>query len=120
MSAAHEILDATRASNRQRYEARTRIKHAWREGRLPQAVCEARLQAAWEAVTTADLARLTSDLGTYEGAHPVRTMAVALFLVVIGAAWEPVALSGTWWLVLAVPVTFIAVGFMWALQEHLR
>jgi hypothetical protein len=47
-------------------------------------------------------------------------MAVALFLVVIGAAWEPVALSGTWWLVLAVPVTFIAVGFMWALQEHLR
>ncbi len=120
MSAAHQILDATRASDRQRHEVMTRIRHARREGRLPQAVCDARLQSAAQAVTTADLARLTSDLGTYDGPHPARAMGVALILVIIGAAWEPVALSGKWWLVLAVPVTVIAAAFTWVLQEYLR
>lgn len=98
----------------------TRIRYARREGRLPRAVCDTRLEAASEAVTTADLARLTSDLGTYEEPHAVRTMAVALILVIVGAAWEPVALSGRWWLALAVPVTLIASFSLWAVQEYLR
>jgi Domain of unknown function (DUF1707) len=98
----------------------TRIRYARREGRLPRTVCDARLEAASQAVTTTDLARLISDLGTYEEPHSVRTMAVALILVIVGAAWEPVALSGRWWLVLAVPVTLIASLCLWAVHEHLR
>lgn len=98
----------------------TRVRYASREGRLPRAICDARLEAASKAVTTADLARLTSDLGTYEGPHAVRTMAMALILVIVGAAWEPVALSGRWWLALAVPVTLVASFSLWAVQEHLR
>jgi hypothetical protein len=98
----------------------TWIRYARREGRLPHAVCDARLEAASEAVTTADLARLTSDLGTYEGPHALRTMAAALIMVIVLAAWEPVALSGRWWLVLAVPVTLMAPCVLWACREYLR
>jgi hypothetical protein len=47
-------------------------------------------------------------------------MAMALILVIVGAAWEPVALSGRWWLALAVPVTLVASFSLWAVQEHLR
>jgi len=98
VSATHEVLDTTRASDRQRHETRTRIRYARREGRLTQALCEASLEAASEAVTTADLAHLTSDLGTYEGPDAVRTMAVGLILVIALAAWEPFLLSGRVWL----------------------
>ena len=98
----------------------TWIKYARREGRLPRAVCDARLEAASQAVTTADLARLTSDLGAYEGPHVVRTMAAALILVIVGAAWEPVALSGRWWLALALPVTVVASFSLWAVHEYVR
>jgi Domain of unknown function (DUF1707) len=120
MSAAHDVLDTTRASDRQRHETRTRIRYARREGRLTQDLCDARLEAASEAVTTADLARLTSDLGTYEGPDAVRAMAVVLILVFAGAAWEPVALSGREWLALAVPVTLLALCSLWAVHEYLR
>jgi hypothetical protein len=98
----------------------TWIRYARREGRIPKAVCDARLEAASEAVTTADLARLTSDLGAYEGPHAVRTMAVVLIMVIVGAVWEPVALSGQWWLALAVPATLMAPCFLWAFREYLR
>lgn len=120
MSEAHQVLDATRASDRQRRETMTRIRYAAREGRLPRAVCDARLEAASKAVTTVDLARLTSDLGTYEGPHAAGTLAVALVLVIIAAAWEPVALSGWWWLALSVPVTLVASCSLWAVHEYLR
>jgi hypothetical protein len=120
VSEAYQVLGATRASDRQRQETMTRIKYARREGRLSRALSDARLEAASQAVTTADLARLTSDLGTYEGPPAVRTMAVALILVIVGAAWEPFALSGRWWLALAVPVTLIAAVALWAVHEYLR
>jgi DUF1707 SHOCT-like domain len=120
VSAAEQILEATRASDRQRHETMTWIRHARREGRVPQTVCDARLESASKAVTTADLARLTSDLGTYDVTPPVRPTAVVLNLVIIAAAWEPVALSGMWWLILAVPVTLAAPILMWAFQEYVR
>jgi hypothetical protein len=96
-----------------------RIRYARREGRLLQDLCDKRLEAASRAVTTADLARLTSDLGTYEGPDALRTMAVALVVVIAAAAWEPFFLLGRWWLALAVPVTLIAFCSWWAVREYL-
>jgi Domain of unknown function (DUF1707) len=120
MSATHDVLDTTRASDRQRHETRTRIRYARREGRLTQDLCEERVEAATKAVTTEDLAHLTSDLGTYEGPDAVHTMAVVLILVIAGAAWEPFFLSGRVWLALAVPMTVAAIVSLWAVHEYVR
>jgi hypothetical protein len=118
VSEAYQVLGATRASDRQRQETMTRIRYARREGRLTRALSDARLEAASQAVTTADLARLTSDLGPREGANLVRTLVALLSVVITGAAWEPVLLSGKWWLALAVPVTLMAAYLIWVLWEY--
>ena len=59
-----------------------------------------------------------SDLGTREGAHPVRTAALLYTLVVLVAVWLPV-LSDRRWLFLAVPMTLISVLGIWVLPELL-
>jgi hypothetical protein len=55
-----------------------------------------------------------SDLGTREGAHPVRTTALLYTLVVLVAVLPLVALD-RWWLILAAPLTLIAALGIWVL-----
>jgi Domain of unknown function (DUF1707) len=119
VSTTDEVLEATRASDRQRLETKARIRHARHEGRIPQALCDVRVKLADKAVTTDDLTRLTSDLGAYEGPHPVRIMAGLLVAVIVAAAWEPYFLSGHWWIALAAPVTALAPFCLWAAREYL-
>jgi hypothetical protein len=115
VSQAHQVVPGTRASHRQRRETRQRIIQARREGRISQDVCDARLQSASQAVTTAELKHLESDLGQREGTQPQHIMWVACCLPAIIAAWEPVFLSGLAWLALAVPVTFGVPVLAWVL-----
>jgi hypothetical protein len=96
-----------------------RIIDACREGRLPEEACDARRESAANAVTTEELAHLTSDLGSHEGANLVRVMAAACVLVCTIAAWEPVLLSGRAWLLLALPVTLIAACVSWQIPQVL-
>lgn len=88
---------------------------ARREGRIPPDVYDARMQSASEAVTTADLKYLESDLGEREGTNPQHIMWVACCLPALIAAWEPVFLSGLAWLALALPVTFGVSILAWVL-----
>lgn len=108
----------TRASARQRRHVKAEIRRACNEGRLPRNACDARVQSAAWAVTTEELRKLVSDLGTREGTHPVRTTALLYTLVVLVAVWLPV-LSDRRWLFLAVPLTLISVFGIWVLPELL-
>jgi hypothetical protein len=115
VSQAHQVVQGTRASHRLRRETKQRIIQARREGRIPQDVCDARMQSACQAVTTADLRHLESDLGEREGTHPQHIMWVVCCVPTLIAVWEPVFLSGLAWLALAVPVT-VGVPFLaWVL-----
>jgi hypothetical protein len=77
------------------------------------------MKSVSEVETTAELKRLTSDLGEPEGADPRQAIATLCCALVILAAWEPVLLSGIVWLALAVPVTLFTPFLMWALLEYL-
>jgi hypothetical protein len=115
---AAEVLERTRASGRQRHDARVRIIRACNEGRLSDKACDARLESASRAVTTEELARLTSDLGVPDRAGPVRTTALLYTLLVL-VALLPAFLSHRWWLILAVPLIIIAALGIWALPHLL-
>ena len=119
MSQAHQVLQGTRASHRQRRETTNRIRQARREGRIEQYECDVRTQSARKARTTTELEHLESDLGDREGTHPQHIMATACCLLAIVAAWEPVFLSGYAWLLLALPVTLSAPFLAWALPTYL-
>jgi Domain of unknown function (DUF1707) len=118
LTEAAQVLEETRASARQRRQAKAEIRRACNEGRLPRKACDARVQSAAWAVTTQELHKLVSDLGTREGAHPVRTAALLYTLVVLVAVWLPV-LSDRRWLFLAVPLTIISAFGIWVLPELL-
>jgi Domain of unknown function (DUF1707) len=119
VSEEHQVVQGTRASHRQRRETKNTIKRAFREGRLSQAICDARMQAASQAVITTELTRLTRDLGEPEGTHPVHIMAALLGAVTVIAAWEPVFLLSAAWLVMAAPVTVITAYASWQLPNLL-
>jgi hypothetical protein len=108
VSAADQVLSGERPSDRQRRETRAIIRRARREGRIPRALSDKRMQATDDKRTIAELKELTSDLGDPEGTTLLHVMTMLLCLMVIVAVWEPVWLSGLAWLILAIPVTVAA------------
>jgi hypothetical protein len=115
---AAEVLDKTRASGRQRHDARLMIRRACNEGRISDKACDARLESASRAVTVEELVRLTKDLGKPDRTSPVRITAVLYFLVVL-VALLPVTMADRWWLFLAVPVILISALGIFVLPEFL-
>jgi hypothetical protein len=119
VTAADQVLKEERASARQRRQTGQIIKRACREGRITKALRDSRITSARDTrttKTTAELRRLTSDLGESEQASAFYWTAIAGCALAMLAAWEPVLLDGPAWYFLAVPVTVIMLILMLALS----